>query len=376
MGAVSISFSVFLVIISITALASQTISGNSSVGIQLVRDLNCTACHSLKGQGAGTAPDLGKTMARDYSPSAVAGQIWSHAPAIWSHLKEQGISSPRLTEEQAAALFAYFASARFFEELADAKRGKAVYQDLQCEKCHSTAAAEALHGKAVSSWHSLQDPIALACNMVNRPDAMNKTVAGGKPTPVRLTSQQVADLLVYLRHQPETGGREVVYSLPASFQAGRALLEKEGCTNCHTGNLSFDRFKSRLTVPGFAAAMWNHSPRMKGANAELTCENLTAIAGYLWAIGLFDERGDPARGQRLFTSLGCSSCHNGSDKAAPALNAAQRPFCVYITFAVWNHGPEMLERMRGRGISWPQFTGSKLADLAAFLQQRPAAARH
>jgi len=372
------SLFVFLLFISITALAAQTISGSSSAGMQLVRDLNCTTCHSLKGQGAGTAPDLGKTVARDYSPSSVAGQIWSHAPAIWSHLKQQGISSPRLTEEQAAALFAYFASARFFEELADARRGKAVYRDLQCEECHSTVSSGALHGKAVPSWHSLQDPIALACNMVNRPDAMTKAAAGGKSSPVRLTSQQVADLLVYLRHQPETRGREVVYSLPASFQAGRALFEKEGCAKCHAGNLSLDRFKSRLTVPGFVAAMWNHNPRVKGANAELTCENLTTIAGYLWAIGLFDERGDPARGQRLFTNLGCSSCHNGSNKEAPALNVAQRPeqwpFCVYITFEVWNHGPEMLERMRSKGVSWPQFTGSKLADLAAFLQQRPAAA--
>jgi cytochrome c551/c552 len=209
---------------------------------------------------------------------------------------------------------------------------------------------------------------------------MNKTVAGGKSSPVRLTSQQVADLLVYLRHQPATRGREVAYSLPASFQTGRALFEKEGCANCHTGNLSFDRFKARLTFPGFVAAMWNHNPRVKGANAELTCDDLTTIAGYLWAIGVFDERGNPARGQRLFTSLGCSSCHNGSDKAVPALNSAQQPeqwpFCVYITFAVWNHGPTMLERMRSKGIAWPQFTGSRLADLAAFLQQRPAAAGH
>jgi len=52
--------------------------------------------------------------------------------------------------------------------------------------------------------------------------------------------------------------------------------------------------------------------------------------------------------------------------------------------ALWKHGPVMLDRMRLKKISWPQFSGSEMADLAAYLhgfqlkQRRPPidAARH
>jgi cytochrome c2 len=91
-----------LAIMVIPVLASETNSGNSSAGQQLVQDLNCTTCHALAGKGAGMAPDLGRTVARNYSPAYVAGKIWSHAPAIWSRLRGQGISSPKLTEERQA----------------------------------------------------------------------------------------------------------------------------------------------------------------------------------------------------------------------------------------------------------------------------------
>jgi cytochrome c2 len=368
-----LSILAFLPFISIPASAFQAISGDSQEGCQLIRDLRCTTCHSLKGEGAAKAPDLGKTIARDYSPSFVAGKFCSHAPAVWKQLSGQGIATQRLTEEQAAALFAYFASARFFEPLGNAKRGKQIFHDLQCDGCHATRSANVTPAaKAVPSWDSLDNPLALACILVNRPDTMTEAVARGRPSPARLTSQGVDDLLLYLRHQPETRGREMRYSLPASLKEGRTQFEEQGCGNCHIGDLSLERRASRLSLSGFIAAMWNHNPRLKGAKAGLTDDNLKAIAGYLWSIGLFDERGDPSRGERLFARMGCGSCHDGSSEGASSLKRAQQsgqwPFCVYITAGVWNHGPVMLEHMRDKGIAWPQFTGSNLADLAAYLQ--------
>jgi cytochrome c2 len=368
-----LSIFIFLPFISITASAFQAISGDSQEGCQLIRDLKCTTCHSLKGEGAAKAPDLGRTVARNYSPSYVAGQFWSHAPAVWSHLSGQGIPSPQLTEEQAAALFAYFASARYFEPLGDARRGKQIFRDLQCDGCHATRASNTLPAaKAVPSWGSLDDPLALACILVNPPDTMTEGVAAGRSSPARLTSQGVTDLLLYLRYRPETRGREIHYSLPASAKLGRTLFEAQGCGKCHIGELSLERRDSRLSLSGFIAAMWNHNPRLKSGKAGLTDDNLKAIAGYLWSIGLFDERGDPSRGERLYTKMGCGSCHDGPGKGASTLKQAQQsgqwPFCVYITAGIWNHGPDMLEHMRSKGIAWPHFTGSKLADLAAYLQ--------
>lgn len=365
-----------------TALAQQAVTGKSAAGAQLLRDLNCTTCHRVKGEGVGTAPDLSKTVARDYSPLSVAGQIWNHAPTIWSHLKAQGISCPPLTAEQATALFAYFASARYFEAPGDARRGKAIFVSRSCAECHAISGVEGSGGKSVPSWHSLQDPVALASAMLSRPDTMNGAVAAGKQNPAPMTARDVNDLLIYLRNQPGTRGGELQYALLTQSQKGRDLFEARGCAHCHTGNLALDRQGSRVPFySGFVAAMWNHNPRLTGPNAKPTRDELEAIAGYLWSAGLFDEHGNAARGQRLFAKLGCGSCHDGSGKGAPVLmDAAERtqqwPFCVYIAAGAWNHGPAMLQSMESRKVAWPRFTHQELADLSAYLQSRPAETGH
>lgn len=376
----------YLAVISILAVSSfslwaqQPLSADSSQGAQLLDDLRCTTCHRSAGRGAGAAPDLTRTVARGYSPSAVTAQIWSHAPAIWSCLKEQGIACPRLTREQGAALFAYFAAARYFEALGDARRGKAVFQSLMCSDCHTLAGDMPGKGKPIPSWHSLADPMQLACAFLNRPSEMNGAAAAGKRNPVRMTYRDVNDLLVYLRSRPQTRGATVRYSMPADAGDGRRLFEERGCGRCHTGELSPDRRDARVPFySGFVAAMWNHNQRLAAAGTKPTRQELETIAGYLWYAGLFDERGSAARGQRLYARLGCSSCHDqgrGAPELARTLGQGEAvPFCICVAVGVWNHGPAMLEQMRSKQMAWPELTCQEVADLSAYLRGGTAASQ-
>jgi cytochrome c551/c552 len=356
----------------------QSISAKSTTGMELLRDLKCTSFHLVKGEGAGVAPDLSNTIARNYSPMGVAAQIWNHAPTIWHQFNELGISCPQLTEAQWVAIFAYFTSARYFEMAGDARRGKQIYQLRRCSSCHATSMSKEGGEKPVPAWNSLNDPIAMACALLNRPHEMTEAVAAGKPSPAPLTPQEVTDLLIYLRHQPETRGGEVSYAIPDSSQAGRSLFNTKGCRQCHTGRPSQDRRSPLPALSGFVAAMWNHSRRLQGQGVGLACEELPAIVGYLWCEGLFDKPGNSARGQRLFARLGCGSCHGGSGKGLPDSSTAgpatrRVPFCAYISAAVWNHGSAMMEGMRNKGIAWPKLTDSSLADLGAYLQESRSA---
>jgi hypothetical protein len=36
--------------------------------------------------------------------------------------------------------------------------------------------------------------------------------------------------------------------------------------------------------------------------------------------------------------------------------------------ALWDHGPAMLDQMRGKNIRWPRFNTNEMADLIAYLQ--------
>ena len=41
-----------------------------------------------------------------------------------------------------------------------------------------------------------------------------------------------------------------------------------------------------------------------------------------------------------------------------------------MTRALWTHGPEMLETLEDRGMVWPQFEGTEMSDLIAYLNSR------
>ena len=34
---------------------------------------------------------------------------------------------------------------------------------------------------------------------------------------------------------------------------------------------------------------------------------------------------------------------------------------------LWRHGPRMLDQMKTKGIEWPRFDGTQMADLIAYL---------
>src|SRR4051794_25521973 len=96
--------------------------GSSEKSEQLFQTQQCIRCHSIHGKGGNTAPDLGRRIGRDQTPEALASILWNHAPAMWSEMGRQGITSPVLSPQDAADLFAFFYSSRFFDKPGDAGR--------------------------------------------------------------------------------------------------------------------------------------------------------------------------------------------------------------------------------------------------------------
>jgi len=86
---------------------------------------------------------------------------------------------------------------------------------------------------------------------------------------------------------------------------------------------------------------------------------------------LFSPSQDPVAGSRVFGAKGCSKCHsiNGvGGKIGPDLGRIPRPRSFYdLAAAMWNHLPEMAERMRKFGIARPYLDPRETGDLIAFL---------
>lgn len=86
---------------------------------------------------------------------------------------------------------------------------------------------------------------------------------------------------------------------------------------------------------------------------------------------LFSPTQDPLAGSRAFGVKGCGSCHavgGVGGTVAPDLGRIPRPRSFYdLAAAMWNHLPQMAERMRQRAVPRPHLNAREAGDLIAFL---------
>ncbi len=354
-------------LISGCALAADPIAGEAKRGEQLFRTQGCIHCHSVNGQGGSFAPDLTRRIDRNYTPGLMASLMWNHAPTMWSAMKRENLPQPRLSPEQAADLFAYFVSARYFEQPGDAGRGKQLFASKHCAECHGITESKASGAPPVAKWESLADPVVLAQQMWNHGAAMKEALAKKGIARPSLSPQELTDLLVYLQNLPETRKLATNFSFPPS-DAGAQLFQSKGCAGCHTGKLALESRLRNQTLTGIAAAMWNHQPLMKQPPPQLSQEEMRQIIGHIWIRQYLEGAGDPSRGKQVFQEKNCATCHNDPASGAPNLAKGKGAYSgVTMVSSLWGHGPRMLEMMQQKKLEWPRFTAKQMGDLMAYL---------
>jgi cytochrome c551/c552 len=352
--------------------------GDAERGQELFRTRSCVVCHAVDGKGGKTAPDLGRIVERGFSPYSLTGLLWNHAPVMWAALERAGIARPQLTGQEASDLFAFFFAAGYFETPGDARRGRLVFRGKRCAACHGlqTPIREGIH--PVAAWQALENPISLAQEMWNHSGEMRQALDRGQIPYPRLSSQELTDMLVFLRGVAGPRPPAAEFS-PASAETGQVLFASKGCAGCHRGSLSLESRHTRYSLTDFGAAMWNHAFQSARSPAPLSYPEMRRLVGYLISTQFFEERGNPERGQAVFARKRCGACHDNPSSGAPArATLAGRMTSFDMLAALWKHGPAMLDRMRQEGLPWPHFAGAEMADLTAYLhglefKQRPGA---
>jgi mono/diheme cytochrome c family protein len=179
---------------------------------------------------------------------------------------------------------------------------------------------------------------------------------------------------------------------PGQAAAGEGLFQTKGCARCHSidgvgeasgldlGNMKV--FASPLYV---SQAIWNHGPSMLESIRDMRMtppqfeeNDLANLSAYIRQTAepgpqerMILSPGNPNNGQKVFQAKGCSSCHllgglgggSGPDLTESDLHRSAES----IAGIMWNHAVEMRASMREKGIEWPNFTATELADLIAFL---------
>lgn len=167
--------------------------------------------------------------------------------------------------------------------------------------------------------------------------------------------------------------------------AGGKVFAEKGCGKCHAlrgfgGKVGPDlgRIETGKSFFELGAAMWNHLPRMGARMREvgierptLTPAELSNLIAFLFTAQYYDELGNPQSGEQLFAAKGCVQCHEVGGKGGrvgPGLDFLKRANSpVLVAAAMWNHGPEMAEAMKAKGIERPTFQGKEMVDLIAYV---------
>jgi cytochrome c2 len=350
--------------------AATEIAGDSARGQKLFQTEQCVTCHSINGLGGNVGPDLGKVIDRNFTPAGLAGLMWNHAPAMWTAMQKRGIQRASLSPEASADLFAYFYSVRFFDKPGDAARGKQIFTVKHCADCHGIAKAMGSGVPPVVEWGSLGHPMELARQMWNHAAKMQSAQAKQKIAWQQLTTQDLSDMLVWLRNLPETRQKAAVFELPPA-PGGREIFESKGCVKCHTGKLALENRLRNQTLTDIAVDMWNHAPKMNNMPPELTQDEMRRLVSYLWVQQFFASGGNASKGQKVFTDKHCVSCHGVAASGAPNLKEHAGDYsAVSMISALWRHGPKMLNMMQQKKVAWPRFDGTQMADLIAFLNTK------
>ena len=175
--------------------------------------------------------------------------------------------------------------------------------------------------------------------------------------------------------------------LPHNPLEGRALFTEKLCIRCHSiqgvgGTTGPDLGEIWLgSFMDIASKLWNHFPRMNEAFTKarlqrptLTADEARRLITFLYFLNYFDRAANPAVGEKLFREKNCIQCHTVGGKGGhvgPALDPYQGKYAApFITAALWDHGPKMMDKMQERHVTRPSFEERDVMDILAFIRER------
>ncbi|MCB1018907.1 MAG: hypothetical protein KDC27_03210, partial [Acidobacteria bacterium] len=223
-----------LALLVVGTCAAQGRYGDSLHGAAALRERGCTQCHAVLGRGGGPATDLTNRSFGSFSPAGFTAELWNHAPQMWSEMASQGRTPEGMTTQDMRDVFSFLYAVRFFEPAGDADRGRRVFSEKECHRCHALVRVEGDGiGPAVPDWPALTDPVLFLEAMWNHGALMEEETAAGKIRWPEMTERELADLLAYVNALPERPPRMGRLEM-GSANAGMRLFDDLGCIGCHT----------------------------------------------------------------------------------------------------------------------------------------------
>jgi cytochrome c len=201
----------------------------------------------------------------------------------------------------------------------------------------------------------------------------------------QFSEENLADIISYVYYVK-------LFDEPGDPELGERWFQEKRCAACHSvggrggsAGGTLDAYARYIAPIALAQGMWNHGPGMQALQAANRIPMPTFIGREIADLQAYIRRAssltnravtllpppDPNRGQQLFSTKGCSACHGvrgGGTAYGPGLREATQQLRVSeIAGRLWNHSARMVSATQARGIAFPSFGDTEMADVIAFL---------
>jgi len=364
---------------------------NALAGSRVFGAKGCNKCHAINGLGGTEGPDLARTP-RSRTFYDLGAAMWNHLPTMVRRMEALAVEQPRLNARDAGDLIAFLYSQDFFDPPGNPERGKQIFTNKQCVRCHQVGGVGGLIGPDLTVLGRLVAPIEIAAAMWNHGPNMIEAMKAEHIERPHFSAEELNDLIAYIEAEDAGVPSAPLHVLPGSPEEGSRTFAEKGCANCHPvrgvgGGAAPDLERGKTTsMLGFAAAMWNKVPAMTAtmrsrgiAVPQLSPAEMADVVGYLYSVKYFGQPGTSDAGRLLASSKGCVQCHalmGQGGNGAPDLSAMQHmgtPAAVIA--ALWNHGLAARGSAEARS-SWPTLKARDIASLTAFFAAAPRRSRN
>jgi len=172
--------------------------GNSDEGLRLMGEKKCLECHSVRGTGAGLAPDLA-SRSRAMTLYEFAATLWNKAPAMLGVMRARGVETPTLAASDMSDIVAYLYAVRYFRAEGDPAAGRRLLATRGCTSCHR-AGREGV--RQLGEISDLKTPASVIAAMWNHSILVFDDEA--RPSWPFITADEMADIVAVFIAQGST----------------------------------------------------------------------------------------------------------------------------------------------------------------------------
>ncbi len=172
--------------------------GSPQRGARIVEKKGCLNCHQVDGKGKKVGPNLSEKKFHE-GVTKIAGRMWNHAPRMWKKMETLGIEQPLFVGNEMADVIAYLYFLGFKSIPGDLEKGKQLFREKGCSKCHATDDEKKKVGPNLTRTRGLNDIISISSAMWNHNIKMTEEMKKKEVPFPRFTGEDLSNLLSYIR---------------------------------------------------------------------------------------------------------------------------------------------------------------------------------